>query len=274
MSRLGIKYDGCKATVDDLKIISNSKYTDLVSDLNDVLITAKGLTYAPDTSGVSNSISKAEEYKQKIINFANGLDSYAESIYTFDNGFYNNFVKLDGTNSENYKINIKENEISDNEVEQILLSDANSLEALLYKLSKALKEDLGKDDDSLINEIKEKIEGFVLSDENPRALKYLLRGNSFKIMGKRGEDIFIKLEKSGLDPSDLERCARYMHEELNVLNEGQLNNILSGRNTKNINKLKNFLQERSVKMELKYMMQREISSLNMRRNFLRETVLI
>ena len=77
MSRLGIKYDGCAKTVSDLTIIGNSKYAELISSLQSVLSTIGGITYKPDTSGVSNSISKAEEHKQKLLNFAGGLDSYA-----------------------------------------------------------------------------------------------------------------------------------------------------------------------------------------------------
>ncbi|MGN0144714.1 MAG: hypothetical protein ACI398_07005 [Clostridium sp.] len=236
MSRLGIKYDGCKTTVDDLKIISNSKYSELISDLEEVVSTIEGLTYKPETSSVRSSISKAQEHKEKIMNFANGLDSYAESLYSFDNGFYNNFVKLDGTNSDNYNINIGQVDITDEEIEELFLNDADSLESLLYKLNK----DLSLGDDSMIIQIKDQIRQFFLSDENPKALKYFLRGNSFKVIRKDG-DVFIKLKKSWLDTSDLEKCAKYLHDELNILTDSQLNDILSGHNTRNIRKIKKFI---------------------------------
>ncbi|HCW52180.1 MAG TPA: hypothetical protein DG753_00235 [Clostridium sp.] len=241
MSRLGIKYDGCKTTVDDLKKISNFKYNDLISDLESVLRTAEGLTYKPDTSGVSNSISKAEEHKQKIMNFANGLDSYAEKLYNFDNSFYNNFVKLDGTNSENYKSNISDINISDDEIESLALNDATSLEALLFKINKIVNYDLSLGNDSTIGNIKNELRDFILSDENPKALKYLLRGNSFKVI-RTDEGVFIKLKKGDIDPSDLQKCAKYLHDELNALSDRQLANILSGEDTKNIRKLQRFVE--------------------------------
>ncbi len=241
MSRLGIKYDGCAKTVSDLTIIGNSKYAELISSLQSVLSTIGGITYKPDTSGVSNSISKAEEHKQKLLNFAGGLDSYAESLYNFDNGFYNNFVKLDGTNSDNYNVNIGQLNISDDDIEKILLSDANSLEAFLYIISKAIKNDLKSDDNSFILSMKEEIYKFNLSDENPGALKYLLRGNSFKVI-RKGKDVYIKLRKTGLDKTDLEKCAKYMHDELHILSDRQLANVLSGQDAKNIRKLKNYIE--------------------------------
>lgn len=237
MSRLGIKYDGCKTTVDDLKIISNSKYSELISDLEEVVSRVEGLTYKPDTSSVRSSISKAQEHKEKIMNFANGLDSYAESLYSFDNGFYNNFVKLDGTNSDNYNINIGQVDITNEEIEELFLNDADSLESLLYKLNK----DLSLGDDSMIIQIKDQIRQFLLSDENPKALKYFLRGNSFKVIRKNNGDVFIRLKKSWLDTSDLKKCAKYLHDELNILTDSQLNDILSGHNTKNIKKIEKFI---------------------------------
>lgn len=241
MSRLGIKYDGCAKTVSDLTIIGNSKYAELISSLQSVLSTIGGITYKPDTSGVSNSISKAEEHKQKLLNFAGGLDSYAESLYNFDNGFYNNFVKLDGTNSDNYNVNIGQLNISDDDIEKILLSDANSLEWCLYKLSKALRYDLSLCDDSTIINIGKKIRDFRLSDENMKALSFLLKGNSFEVV-RAGKDVFIKLSKSGLDPSDLEGCARYLHDELKVLNDRQLTNILEGNDYRSARRTREFFE--------------------------------
>ena len=80
-----------------------------------------------------------------------------------------------------------------------------------------------------------------MSDENPKALKYLLRGNSFEAINK-GKDVFIKLKKRGIDPSDLEECARYMHDELHILSDRQLANVLSGQDTRNIRKLESFIE--------------------------------
>lgn len=77
MSKLAIKYDGCKTTVDELKKISNCNYSQLINDLKYVLSSVSDLKYKPSTSGVSSSISTAEENKQKLYNFANALDSYA-----------------------------------------------------------------------------------------------------------------------------------------------------------------------------------------------------
>jgi len=53
------------------------------------------------------------------------------------------------------------------------------IEGYLYLLMKALKEDYSSDN-SLIKEIGDKIKSFVLSPENIKVLKLLLRGNSFK----------------------------------------------------------------------------------------------
>lgn len=239
MSKLAIKYAGCQDTVDNLKNISSVKYEDLINSLTSVLNSLNNLTYKPDTSGISNAISKAKENQKKLMNFANALESYARELYAFDNTFYNNFMLLDGTNLKNYKNNIGNMEISDDEIEKIFFSDKNSLERYLYLLSKALRDDLGSGDNSLINAIRKEIFKFSIDPEKMKALKFLLGGNSFQII-KRGEKIFIKLKNSKLAPNDLEKCARYLHDEFKILNDRELNRILTGPNSRNINKLKKF----------------------------------
>lgn len=239
MSKLAIKYAGCQDTVDNLKNISSVKYEDLINNLTDVLNSLNNLTYKPDTSGISNAISKAKENQKKLMNFANALESYARELYAFDNTFYNNFVSLDGTNLKNYKNNIGSMEISDDEIEKIFFSDKNSLERYLYLLSKALRDDLGSEDNSLIKAIGKGLYKFSIDPEKMKALKFLLGGNSFQII-KREEKIFIKLKNSKLAPNDLEKCARYLHDEFKILNDRELNRILTGPNSRNINKLKKF----------------------------------
>lgn len=182
MSKLAIKYEGCQDTVDNLKKISSIKYEDLINDLNDVLSSLNSLTYKPSTSGISDSISKGKENQKKLMNFANALDSYAEKLYEFDNTFYNNFVRLDGTNSDNYNKNIGSINISDDEIEKMYIDDKNSLEKYLYKLMKAIKDDYNSDDNSIIQAIQKEIKKFSLSPENMKALKFLLKGNSFEII--------------------------------------------------------------------------------------------
>lgn len=234
MSKLAIKYEGCQDVINNLKNISNYKYEDLINDLNDVVSSLNSLTYKPSTSSISNSSLKAEENQGKLMTFANSLESYAEKLNEFDNTFYNNFVLLDGTNYDNYKNNIGSLEISDDEIEQFLEADKGSLERYLDSLMKALEGDYNSDN-SLIKPIKKKLLRFGLSPKNISALKFILKGNSFEII-KKGENIFIKITNNKLDPTDLEKCAIYLHDEVKILNDSQLENILKGRNTTKLEK--------------------------------------
>ena len=169
MSKLAIKYEGCQDVINNLKNISNYKYEDLINDLNDVVSSLNSLTYKPSTSSISNSSLKAEENQGKLMTFANSLESYAEKLNEFDNTFYNNFVLLDGTNSDNYKNNIGSLEISDDEIEQFLEADKGSLERYLDSLMKALEGDYNSDN-SLIKDTRDKLKTFVISPENMKAL--------------------------------------------------------------------------------------------------------
>ncbi|NMM62858.1 hypothetical protein HBE96_09120 [Clostridium sp. P21] len=242
MSKLAIKYAGCQDTVDNLKNISCVKYEDLINNLTYVLNSLNKLTYKPDTSRISNSINKAKENQKKLMNFANGLESYARELYAFDNTFYNNFVLLDGTNLKSYKNNIGTMEISDEEIEKIFFSDKNSLERYLYLLSKALRNDLSSKDNSLINAIGKEMFKFSIDPGKMKALKFLLGGNSFEII-ENGEKIFIKLKNSKLNPNDLGKCAKYFHDEFKMLRDKELKRILTGRSSKNINKLKDYVDK-------------------------------
>lgn len=69
--------------MDNLKNISSVKYEDLINNLTDVLNSLNNLTYKPNTSGISNAISKAKENQKKLMNFANALESYMSLIIHF-----------------------------------------------------------------------------------------------------------------------------------------------------------------------------------------------
>lgn len=241
MRKLGVKYDGCQEVIDSLTRISNCTYLDLAEDLREVLSSLNSLKNKPSTGNISSAISNAEENAGKLREFTAGLQSYAEKLYEFDNTFYSNFVLLDGTNYDKYQSNISSISISDKQIKSFMRKeDKKSLEGLLTILMRTVKRDLASSS-SIIKSLEKEIGKFKLSPENNKAVELIFKGNSYEIK-KVGFDKYITLTRKNLDPTDIEKCAEHLSKELGILDQKQLQKILSETSGKGAKKAEKFVE--------------------------------
>lgn len=243
MSKLGVKYDGCQEVIDSLTRISNCTYLDLAEDLREVLSSLNSLKNKPSTGNISSAISNAEENAGKLREFTAGLQSYAEKLYEFDNTFYNNFVLLDGTNYDKYQSNISSISISDAQIKDLLKEeDKKSVEALVAVIMRGIKRDIASEG-SIIKSAIDELKKMGLSEDNNKSLSLILRGTSFEIKkSKITEDLYIQLKKANIDINDVKKCAKYLHDEIGMINDSQLDGILNGKTTTSIKKLEKFVE--------------------------------
>lgn len=238
MSKLGMKYEGCQDAVDKLKIISNNTYQGLIDDLNDIASNLNNLANKPDTSKLTNCISNAKDYKDKLLIFTPKLEKFISDIYTFDNTFHENFVHLDGTNYENYQKNIIDIEITDEYIESLISDDRYSISERLNILLTLFSDEY--DNNSAFSGIVDKIRDFVLDPANLTNLKYCFNGVSYKIV-KKGTNTYIDLDLKKFNGRSTEEIAKYFYEDLGILSEKEYDIILKHSNKNQYKKLTNYI---------------------------------